>query len=310
MNKIILLIVITIFGVVTLNRCNAANNGFDLTNALVPAEFIMGGGPPKDGIPALDRPNFVAAGKADFLVDSDRVLGVNYQGMVKAYPIKILNYHEIVNDDFNGQAIAITFCPLCGSGIAYSTNIDGKKYSFGVSGLLYNSDVLLYDRETQSLWSQIMNKAISGPLKGRRLQIIISSHTTWQDWKQRHPDSLVLSTDTGYRRDYTKNPYRGYELDRRVWFPVVAKDNTHHPKSLIIGIEIDGKYKGYPFSELERVGDDLKDNFAGNDLIIRYSKQHQSASISDNQGNELPAVTTFWFVWYAFHPEGIVFKAK
>ena len=111
----------------------------------------------------------VSLSKTIFLAYSDRVLGVKYQGIAKAYLIKILNYHEIVNDDFKGQAIAVTFCPLCGDGIAYSTNIDGINYSFGVSGLLYNSDVLLYDRETQSLWSQIMNKAISGPLKGRRL---------------------------------------------------------------------------------------------------------------------------------------------
>lgn len=310
MNKTALVILMTIFSFFPLSQGNAADNGFDLTDALVPAELIIAGGPQKDGIPAIDKPNFVAPGEADYLASSDRVLGINYQGIVKAYPIKILNFHEIVNDDFNGQAIAITFCPLCGSGIAYSAKINGKKYSFGVSGLLYNSDVLLYDRQTASLWSQMMNKAISGPLKGQRLQTIAMSHTTWQDWQQRHPDSLVLSTNTGYRRDYTTNPYRGYELDRKIWFPIVAKNNNHHPKALIIGIEIDGKFKGYPFSELEQLGTDLKDNFAGHDLIIRFNRQHQSANISDRQGNELPTVTTFWFAWYAFHPQGLVFKAN
>ena len=310
MKKIILFILISLLSFLLFNRFSLANNGFDLSNASVPAELIMSGGPPKDGIPSLDQPKFIIAGEVDFLESSDRILGMNYQGIHKAYPIKILNFHEVVNDNFNGQPIAITFCPLCGSGIAYSTNIKGKKHSFGVSGLLYNSDVLLYDRETESLWSQIMNKAISGPLKGYRLQAITMSHTSWQDWQQRYPDTLVLSTDTGYQRDYTTNPYQGYELDKNIWFPVTAQDMSYHPKELVIGIEIQGQFKVYPFSELAQADAELQDSFAGENLLIRYNHQHQSASISDNKGKELPTITTFWFAWYAFHPDGLVFKSQ
>ncbi len=310
MNRTILIILLSILSLLLLNRCHASNNGFDLTDALVPAELIMSGGPAKDGIPSLDQPKFIAASEAGFLQNSDRILGMNFQGIKKAYPIKILNYHEIVNDDFNGQAITITFCPLCGSGIAYSANINGNKHNFGVSGLLYNSDVLLYDRETQSLWSQIMNKAISGPLKFHRLQAITLSHTSWQDWKHRYPNTLVLSTDTGYQRDYTNNPYDGYELDSSIWFPVTAQDNRYHPKALVVGIELNGQFKVYPFLELEKLNSEVKDTFASEDLIIRYNKQHQSVSIYDPHGNELPTITTFWFAWYAFHPQGLVFKAN
>jgi hypothetical protein len=309
MKKTILIILLAILSFVLFNRFGLANNGFDLSNSSVDKELILSGGPAKDGIPSLDKPKFVSADKVDFLSPTDRILGMNYQGIVKAYPIKILNFHEIVNDDFEGKPVAITFCPLCGSGIAYLTNINGKKHSFGVSGLLYNSDVLLYDRETNSLWSQIMSTAISGPLLGHHLEMVTLSHTSWQDWQQRYPESLVLSTDTGFSRDYSSNPYQGYELDNSIWFPVAAQDDSHPPKSLVIWVEIEGKFKAYPFSELEKLDSELSDDFAGKDLIIRYSKQYHSANITDKAGVELPAVTTFWFAWVAFHPKGSVFSA-
>jgi len=309
MKKIILIILISILSFLIFNRIGLANNGFDLSNASVPADLIMGGGPPKDGIPSLDDPKFIFVNDVDFLQNTDRILGINFQGIVKAYPIKILNYHEIVNDNFNGQPIAITYCPLCRSGIAYSANIKGKKHSFGVSGLLYNSDVLLYDRETESLWSQIMSTAISGPLQGHRLTAIPLQNTTWQDWKQQHPNTLVLSTETGYRRDYTSSPYIGYELDNSIWFPVTDQDNSYPPKSLVLGIEVNGKYKAYPFSELDQVDSNLTDSFAGKNLVINFNRQHQNARIIDAEGKELPSVVTFWFAWYAFHPDGLVYKA-
>ena len=310
MKKSILVILLFALSYLTFNRLGIAGNSFDLDNVSVPVELIMGGGPPKDGIPSLDNPKFISVDEVNFLEDSDRVLAMNYKGIKKAYPIKILNYHEIVNDDFNSHPIAITYCPLCRSGIAFSANIKGTKHSFGVSGLLYNSDVLLYDRETESLWSQIMSTAISGPLKGYHLTAIPLRNTTWKDWKQQHPDSLILSTETGYRRDYSSNPYRDYELDNSIWFPVTAKNDSFHPKALVVGIEIDGQFKAYPFSELDQINGELRDDFAGKELTIYYNKQHESASIYDAEGKELASITTFWFAWYAFHPDGLVFVEK
>lgn len=133
-------------------------NGFDLTGSLIPAEQILAGGPHLDGIPAIDQPNFVNAHAADFLENDDRVLGLDYKGVKRAYQIRILNWnwHEIVNDQVGREAITITYCPLCGTGLVYSGNMGGKAHQFGVSGLLYNSDVLLYDRSTGSLWLQIL----------------------------------------------------------------------------------------------------------------------------------------------------------
>lgn len=285
-------------------------NGFDLEGALIPAPSILPGGPPRDGIPAIDSPKFIRADRADYLWGSDRVLGLRRHGITRAYPIAILNWHEIVNDRVDGESIALSYCPLCGSGVAYVARVHDRTLTFGVSGLLYNSDVLLYDHQTESLWSQIMAQAVSGPLKGQRLTTIPVVHTTWADWKARYPDTTVLSRDTGYRRDYTRDPYAGYEKRATLLFPVSAKDARFHPKALVIGLEIGGRYKAYPFSELERAAGDINDTIAGREVIVRFDPDHRTASVYDASGELLPTITVYWFAWYAFHPETEVYEAR
>jgi hypothetical protein len=184
-----------------------SSNGFDLSNSILPPEQIISGGPPRDGIPAISDPRLIAADQVDYLKPTDRVVGISLKGQSRAYPIAILNWHEIVNDEIDGRRLAITYCPLCGTAVAFDATIDGSPTDFGVSGLLYNNDVLLYDRETESLWSQIMSEAISGERVGTKLIMLPLSHTTWRDWLAKHPDTLVLSEDTGYSRDYQRNPY-------------------------------------------------------------------------------------------------------
>ena len=126
------------------NAGTATTNGFDLNGVLIPADEILSGGPPKDGIPAIDKPVFVKASLARLMRDDDRVLAITHNGISKAYPVLIMNWHEIVNDQFGDDSIAVTYCPLCGSGIAFKADVAGKTLKFGVSGLLYNSDVLLF----------------------------------------------------------------------------------------------------------------------------------------------------------------------
>lgn len=184
----------------------ASMNGFILDGALIPEKEIFSGGPPKDGIPSLDNPKFIKAAQAHFLHDEDQVLALKRNGIAKAYPLRILNWHEIVNDRFGNEAIIITYCPLCGSGTASEAKVAGKILQFGVSGLLYNSDVLMYDRQTQSLWSQILSQAVTGSMKGTLLPAVAVTHTTWVDWRNRHPDTLVLDTNTGFNRNYRKPP--------------------------------------------------------------------------------------------------------
>jgi hypothetical protein len=287
----------------------AETNGFDLDNALVPVEEIHPGGPVRDGIPSIDDPKFLAARDADFLRGDDDVLGIVVGGVARAYPIRIMNWHEIVNDDIAGERVAVTYCPLCGTGVAFVAESGGRPLDFGVSGLLYNSDMLLYDRETESLWSQIRKQAIAGPLVGRRLDVLPLTHTTWSAWLREHPDTQVLSTDTGFRRDYARQPYGGYETERGLYFPVASKSRRYHPKERVLGVEIAGQYKAYPFAELSRTDGEVQDRIAGQPVIIRFDRLNQSARAFDARGNQLAAMTGFWFAWYAFHPGTEVFRA-
>ena len=285
-------------------------NGFDLTGVLVPESKILSGGPPRDGIPAIDTPRFVAAAAASFLKENERVLGIRRHGISKAYPVAILNWHEIVNDEFAGEPVAVTYCPLCGTGIAYRARVSDETLTFGVSGLLYNSDMLLYDRKTRSLWSQIMRQAVSGPMKGTKLEAIPIDHTRWSDWRQRHPDTLVLSTETGYQRDYSRSPYLDYESSRKLWFPVPAQDDRYHPKEQVLGVEVDGSFKAYPFVELEKSAGDVHDTVSGREIIVTYDRRNRAATAAFVDGDRLPAVTAFWFAWYAFHPDTGVYRAQ
>ncbi len=286
----------------------ATRNGFDLTGALVPPAEILAGGPPRDGIPAIDRPRFESAAAAR-LGDGDRVLGLRRNGVSKAYPVAILNWHEIVNDRLGDEPVVITFCPLCGSGVAFSARSLGTVHHFGVSGLLYNSDVLLYDRETGSLWSQLLGQAVTGPLRGSRLQALPLTHTTWGRWRRSHPDSLVLSRDTGYARDYDRDPYAGYVDSEGVFFPVRHRDPRFHPKARVLGLVLDGRAKAWPFSELARAGGGLiEDRLGDRRLRIHFDADSQTATVEDEDGRPLPGTVLFWFAWYAFHPDTAVYR--
>jgi len=158
---------------------------FDLTPATIPIDEINSGGPPKDGIPALLKPHFVSVKEASFLKEEDRVVGFRVGQSAKAYPIRILNWHEIVNDTVGGKKIVVSYCPLCGTAMIFAADMKDKSYTFGVSGLLYNSDVLMYDHQTESLWSQIKMEAVTGKLAGTPLRLLPSQVTTWKDWKKK-----------------------------------------------------------------------------------------------------------------------------
>ena len=289
-------------------------NGFDLKDSLVPPDQLLHGGPGRDGIPAIDAPKFVLASAAS-LAATDRVLGLARQGVVKAYPVRILNWHEIVNDRFGDEPIAVTYCPLCGTGIAYVARAKGRATTFGVSGLLYNSDLLLYDRSTQSLWSQITAEAVSGPLKGEKLTPVALTHTTWADWRTRHPDTLVLSVDTGFNRDYSRDPYAGYASSARIMFPTINTSNRFPPKEPVLGVELNGARKAYAFSELAKaLGNHprgtIDDRLGGSALSIRFDRENRTAQAFDSSGRELPAYVAFWFAWSAFYPTAEIFVAR
>ncbi len=284
-------------------------NGFDLKGSLIPIEQIHSGGPPKDGIPAIDKPDFLSAGFAAFLRNDDTVLGMTRAGISRAYPLRILNWHEVVNDHYGKDPVVISFCPLCGTGVAFDARVDGRALSFGVSGLLYNSDVLLYDRQTQSLWSQLLGQAISGPLKGRRLSMLPLTQTSWADWREAHPATQVLSTNTGQARPYMRDPYAGYEQTEELMFPVEFRAAGFHPKERVLGVKIGKQAKAYAFVELGKTSGDFSDRIGDAVVNIRFDRNAARATAHDADGRQLAAVVGYWFAWYTFNPETAVFHA-
>ena len=282
---------------------------FDLTKHSVPLDQIVDGGPGKDGIPAILTPRFVSAAEATFLEGAYRVLGLTLGAETKAYPIKILNWHEIVNDTVGGTAVVVTYCPLCGTGIAFEATLQGHRHTFGVSGLLYQSDLLMYDHQTESLWSQISMHAVAGPLTGLRLTPIFLEHTTWAEWRTAHPTTLVLSTKTGSFRNYDRDPYAGYAENRELFFDTAHFDPSYHPKEWVVGIELNGVAKAYPFAEIEKVGSPISDQLGGQAITIHFNPQTRSASVTDADGKPLPSVMAYWFAWYTFHPQTKIFTA-
>jgi len=285
-------------------------NGFELGNSIINNDEILYGGPPKDGIPALHQPQFIKADEADYLKPEDRILGIVIDDVAKAYPIKILNWHEIVNDKINDKSFAVTYCPLCGTGVAFDAKLENHNLQFGVSGLLYNSDVLLYDKNTESLWSQILAKSVSGNLVGKELTILPVSHTSWKKWRKDHPLTDVLSTKTGYSRNYQRNPYQGYQNSKQLYFSVKNRSpDRYHPKEIVLGISIDQQFKAYPFIELDMKKQTvIDDRFANKNLKIHWDSENRSAHITDTDGQYIPSIQGYWFSWYAFHPDTQVYE--
>jgi hypothetical protein len=174
------------------------------------AEIVDGGQPP-DGIPALDRPRFQRTGDVRWVDDPEQVLVVEVGGEARAYPIQVLTHHEIVNDTINGVPVAVTYCPLCASGVAFDRRVGDRVLSFGTSGMLYLSDLVMYDRQTESLWPQIEGAAVAGVLTGTALTVLPAGLISWEQWRRSHPDGWVLSRQTGFDREYGSNPYYRYD---------------------------------------------------------------------------------------------------
>jgi hypothetical protein len=281
-------------------------NGFVLEPGEIPAQEILAGGPPRDGIPALSHPPHANAGSAPWS-DDVVVIGVAWNGEARAYPLDILVWHELVNDTLGGRPILVSFCPLCGTGIVFDRRIDGGDRTFGVSGLLYRSDLLLYDRETESLWSQISSKAVTGPSRGRRLSQVRARIMPWGRWRKQHPETTVLTRDTGHRRDYGRSPYGDYSESERVLFPT-SLDRRYHPKTPTLGLRIPGgAARAFPAVELLRSGGSTEERFAGHRVRVAYDPEAQVFEV--DAPPEVEIVEGFWFAWMAFHPEASVYTA-
>lgn len=281
--------------------------GFDLSKHAIPPSQILSGGPPKDGIPAILEPEFVAADDAGQISGHELVIGVADGQTAKAYPLRILNWHEIVNDRIGDRPVAVTYCPLTASGIVYEREVAGRELTFGVSGKLYQSNVLLYDKATESLWSQLAERAVTGEWMGTKLRAIPSTLTTWAYWRLRHPSTLVLSERTGHRRPYSKDPYREYHRSGEVMFPVSRTDGRLEPKEMVLGVTIGDTEVAFSFSRLALATKPVALEVEGSRLEVQYDETSRTAEASVD-GAPLAAFTGYWFAWYAFHPDTAVWE--
>src|SRR5215831_1347624 len=243
----------------------------DISRALVPVEEIVSGGPPPDGMPAIDRPAFVSpAAAAAWLAAREPVLALEVKGDARAYPLQILMWHEIVNDVVGGVPVAVTFCTLCNSGIAFERTIGGSTLDFGTSGKLYKSDLVMYDRQSHSLWAQMEGRAIVGTYAGTRLKLIPANTISFEDWRATHPAGKVLSRESGYNRNYGVNPYRSYDQPQLGPFLFRGElDPRRPPKERVVGIKLGEAARAYPWPMLAecRV---VHDRLGDQDLVILY----------------------------------------
>ena len=201
---------------------------------------IRSGGPPPDGIPAIDVPRFLRADDVDFVGDDEPVLAIELDGEARAYPVQVMIWHEIVNDTIAGRPVSVTYCPLCNSAVAVDRRLDDRVLSFGTSGSLYQSALVMYDRQTESLWSHFTGQAVAGVLAGAQLDTIPLATVAWQDWRAAHPDGLVLSRDTGHDRDYGRNPYPGYDdVDEPPFLFDGEIDDRLAAKTRVVGLGLD-----------------------------------------------------------------------
>lgn len=311
---------------------------------LVDPSKIVSGGPPKDGIPSLDNPKFESIKEANkWLKEDDFGIGVYFNNIPKFYPYRIMVRHEIVNDFFKNKPVVVSYCPLCATGIVYQRNLGNAVLDFGVSGKLYNSNLLMYDRQTQSFWSQILGKALFGNLTGSNLERIDSSIVKYSEWKKLNQDTIVLSIKTGFPFSYNLDPYKDnnydYYTNDEIWYRVDNVDNRLKPKEMVFGVDFNSVFKAYK-------SEDIKKNVVLNDknIVVFYNSETNQANfylndgmtfkydngkILDNFGNKwgfeglaldgnikgetlkkIIPIYSFWFSWSAFHPDTELYALK
>ncbi len=245
----------------------------DFSRTSINLDEILSGGPPKDGIPAIDKPVFISPEKAAEWIDpQEPVISVVEGEDARAYPLQILIYHEIVNDTVGGKPMAVTFCPLCNASIVFDRRVNGRLLDFGTTGLLRKSDLVMYDRQTESWWQQFTGTAVVGEMNGTELVQIPSNIVAFNDFSDRYPDGKVLSRKTGHFRPYGRNPYRGYDKIGNIPFLLQDPADDRLPAmERVIGVSKDGAHRLYPFSVF-RQQPIINDLFKGVPVVV-FSKE-------------------------------------
>ena len=305
---------------------------------------IVWGGVRKDGIPALTEPTHITPEQATYLTKDELVFGVSINGDTRAYPYRIMDWHEMFNDTVGGVSVSLAYCTLCGSGILYKTNIKQSKAPliFGSSGFLYRSNKLMYDQSTHSLWNQFSGKPVVGPLtqSGIELEVLPVVTTTWGEWLKQHPDTKVLSLDTGYTRDYTPGaPYGAYFFSEELMFPAFVDDQTLQQKDKVFGLRISGSNKAWPLKLFKNskvihdqigiipivlIGDEASSTVRayrseGNIFTLNKGKlisENKEWQLTENELigpngerlSRLPGHVAYWFAWSGYFPDTLATK--
>jgi hypothetical protein len=251
----------------------------DFTKHSVPYTEIISGGPPKDGIPAIDEPRFVGVDEANaWLKPQEPVILLRIADDAKAYPIQIVMWHEIVNDTAGGRPVAVTFCPLCNTAIAFERTVDEGELTFGTTGRLRFSNLIMYDRQTESWWQQATGDAIAGELTGTRLRSLPAAIVSWSNFRSAHPEGEVLSRQTGFSRDYGQNPYAGYDDVDSSPFLYDGPDTPGDlpPMARVITVDAEGKPVAYPY-EVLRESPAVNDIVDGEPIVVLWQEGTASA---------------------------------
>ncbi len=284
-----------------------AFSGFrtNLNKRSIDLNQILDGGPGKDGIPAIHNPKFIPVQNANL---EDDVLGVLVEssGEYRYYPYNILVWHEIVNDSFGGMDIAVTFCPLCGSAIVFNRRIEEQILRFSVTGKLYESNLLMYDDRTESLWSQSRGEAVVGDFTGLKLELVKMQLLPFKTLESRYPQSLVLSDKTGHSRDYSLYPYGNYEDTEDLYFPVSVQDKRFPAKEIMYVFIVEDKYVAFPVKSL---GSERKEKTVeGRKIVVKNIGGEINGTVDKEM---VPGYYEMWFSWVIHHQQdGIVWKMK
>ena len=290
----------------------------DFSKHLVPLDEFQSGGPAKDGIPAIDDPHFTRAEDVDWLEGPEPVIAVTVGEDTRAYPIQILIWHEIVNDRIGGVPVAVTFCPLCNTAIVFDRRLDGETLDFGTTGKLRESDLVMYDRATESWWQQFGGEALVGTLAGRKLPQLPARMVSWEQFRSDQPTALVLDKETGFFREYGANPYAGYDsIDSPPIFATRNEDDDRlPPKERVVYVEVGDEAFAVPFTSLaERRAVEIETDEG--ELVVRWRRGVASAldEVTIAQGRDIggaavfldgkpvPFSEPFWFAVAAFRPD-------
>jgi hypothetical protein len=272
---------------VDLSRVRFTTHGWetDFGKHSVPLSEIMSGGPPRDGIPPIDRPRLEPVDRADlWLAPQEPVIHLQIGSEARAYPLQILIWHEIVNDLVGETPVAVTFCPLCNSAIAFDRRLNGRVLDFGTTGNLRHSDLVMWDRQTESWWQQFTGEAIVGELTGQRLEMIPAPIIAWEDFRLQHPHGQVLSRNTGFSRSYGQNPYLGYDrVDQSPFLFDGKPDGRLLPMERVVAVSLNDEAVAYPFLVLRerRV---VADRVGGESLVVFF----QPGTTSALDGGNIP----------------------